>query len=93
MNFKKSYREIQDGYQMIFDDAEEKFVYIALNGGATREIPRNKLIELIQSGKPMPVIEIIEKAERLPNRQMISNQTEFLPALMIPNEQRIISFS
>lgn len=61
MNFENSRTKIQNGYRMIFEDAEEKYVYIALNGNGAEEIPRNELIELIQSGKPLPVIEIKEK--------------------------------
>jgi len=65
MNIEKSRspagNEIQNGYKMIFDDTEEKYVYFALKTGDMREIPRTELIEMIQSGKPMPILEIKEK--------------------------------
>lgn len=65
MNIEKSRspagNEIQNGYKMIFDDTEENYVYFALKAGDMREIPRTELIEMIQSGKPMPILEIKEK--------------------------------
>ncbi len=65
MNFEKSDIQVgdttQNGYKMIFDDIEEKYVYFVLKTGEMKEIPRNELLEMIKSGKPMPIIEIKEK--------------------------------
>jgi len=65
LNFENSDTQIgdttQNGYQIILDDTEEKYRYFALRAAETNEIPRNELIEMIKSGKPMPVIEIKEK--------------------------------
>ena len=65
MNFEKfgasSGQTTRNGYKMIFDDTEEKYSYFALKAGDASEIPRSELIEMIQSGKPMPIIEIKEK--------------------------------
>jgi hypothetical protein len=51
----------QDGYEMIFDDVEQKYSYFVLKSGESKEIPREELLEMIKSGKSMPVIEIKEK--------------------------------
>lgn len=65
MNFEKFDIQVgdttQNGYKMIFDDIEEKYVYFVLKTGEMKEIPRNELLEMIKSGKPMPIIEIKEK--------------------------------
>jgi hypothetical protein len=65
MNFEEtdSYIENigQNGYKMIFDDIEQKYIYFVLKAGESKEIPRDELLEIIKSGKPMPVIEIREK--------------------------------
>lgn len=50
--------KIPKGCQIIFDDTEENFVYRALKGSDTKEIARKKLIEFIESGKPVPLLEI-----------------------------------
>jgi hypothetical protein len=65
MNIEKSRAAakdaIQNGYKMIFDDTEERYSYFALKAGDTSEIPRSELNEMINSGKPMPILEIKEK--------------------------------
>ena len=64
MNFKEpdsqSGNSNQNGYKIIFEDIEQKYIYFVLKAGEMREIPRNDLVEMIKSGKPMPIIEIKE---------------------------------
>ena len=70
MNLEKSDTAVgdttQNGYKMIFDDTEEKYIYFALKAGDMNEIPRSELLEIIKSRKPMPVIEIKEKSRGFP---------------------------
>ncbi|MDQ6786203.1 MAG: hypothetical protein M3033_05220 [Acidobacteriota bacterium] len=55
---KHTENKIPRGYQMIFDDTEEKFIYFALGSGVEKEIPRKELLEIIESGKSIPLLEI-----------------------------------
>ena len=65
MNFEnfdtQDRKTTQHGYEMIFDDIEENYIYFVLRAGDMIEISRSELLEMIKGGKPMPVIEIREK--------------------------------
>ena len=52
----------QKGYKIIFEDTEQKYDYFVLKGSQTKKILRGELIEMINAGKTMPVIEIREKS-------------------------------
>jgi hypothetical protein len=62
MNYDDNNKQSSDsaflGYQFIIDDIEEKYIYLTLKGGERRETPREELIEIIKSGKPVPILEV-----------------------------------
>ena len=62
MNYEQTNKQSSDGafsgYQFILDDVEEKYIYLTLRGGDEQETPREELIEIIKSGKPIPLLEI-----------------------------------
>jgi hypothetical protein len=62
MNYEQTKKQLPDstfsGYQFIIDDINEKYIYMTLKGGVRWETPREDLIEIIKSGKPVPTLEI-----------------------------------
>lgn len=62
MNFEQSEKtqtnNISSGYKMIIEDTEEKYIYLTYKNGNPQETPREELLEIIKSGKPIPLLEI-----------------------------------
>ncbi len=49
---------VPEGYQMIMDDVDEQYIYLSLKRGDMKETTRQELVEIIESGKPLPPLEI-----------------------------------